>query len=662
MTPAPVAGQTVALDLLDQSQFWIHGSSSVNRFTCKVGTIRGDGPLPTSARTVSAAASDAEGATTVTVPVQEFDCGNDRMTQDLKETLNAGDHPTIRFRLHNVEKVVQPDSVDGWYRLTVLGFLTVSGTERLVRVSAWGRPVSADVYRVRGCTPIDMTYFGITPPTKFMGLVKVHDRIEVHFDLLAEAAPNAPADPSTLALTNPPLVMNDQYADTMPSVHQQQLSTMKRLLLSTIGLLLLVVLVAPNALAQEEKPAWQQEDDDTQARLNRPEYDEDERFKIGVQAVGVLQLLNHSNDPGTLPDIEGGFQSAAGNMTLDARITDGIDVYAELYLSSPNHQGDVYDREGYLYIDYLPGMFDALNPLFKHVDLKAGHMELNFGDQRYYRSDVAQVMDNPLVGNYIVDPNTLGVGVEVYGFAGPVTAMIGYNSGATTGDFTDGHRNAWLGKLAVGELGGPYRLSGSFYTVNQSRNGPGFPLGGSSSNLFAGNFSGSRYQAIWEGSPTAGQVLLGGGQDVTAFQVDGRVKPVDGLTLSGLFGTFQDDDTNGFFVNPGAGRSGDDGNPTDEWTYYGATAQYYLADPFYVAARYNAASASTLSDQDSEGTVQRIQAGFGLWVVPNQLIFKAEYVNQWTSDFAPNAQRLRGLDLATDPKFYGVMAEIAVNF
>lgn len=204
ITVLPATGQTQALDLLDQSRFWIQGTSSVNTFTCGVGTVRGDGPLPASARAVSDAASTVEGGTTVTVPVQQFDCGNSRMTQDLKEALGADAHPTIRFRLHEVEDVVQPDSVDGWYRLTVLGFLTVSGTERLVRVSAWGRPVSSHVYRVRGCKPINMTYFGVTPPTKFMGLVKVHDRIQVHFDVLAMAAPTAPADPSTLALTNPP--------------------------------------------------------------------------------------------------------------------------------------------------------------------------------------------------------------------------------------------------------------------------------------------------------------------------------------------------------------------------------------------------------------------------------------------------------------------------
>jgi hypothetical protein len=296
-----------------------------------------------------------------------------------------------------------------------------------------------------------------------------------------------------------------------------------------------------------------------------------------------------------------------------------------------------------------------VNKIFRYVDLKAGHMELNFGDQHFFRSDVAQVGNNPLFGNYIVDANTIGVGAELYGDLGPLTAMIGYNSGSTTGDFTDGRRNAWLGKLAYGELDGPVRLSGSVYRVNQSRNGTGFPAGGSSSNMFAGNFSGSRYQAVWEGSPTAGQLTLGAGQDVTAYQFDARVKPLPALTLSGLFGVFEDADLNG----------NASGSPTSEWTYYGATAQYYLADPFFVAARYNAASASTLQDNDSDGIVQRFQVGFGLEIVPDQLVFKTEYVNQWANDFAPGQKvlgRNPGVDLATEPKFYGVVAEVAVSF
>jgi len=189
----PAYGQPVGLELLDESEFWIRGTSSVNTFTCTVDSVRGEGPMPAGRASVSAAAFTAEGAARLAVPVERFDCGKEQMSKDLKETLGADDHPTIRFRLHEVEKTISPDTVGGWTRVTALGYLTVSGTERLVRVSARGREVSDGMFRLQGCKPITMTYFGVEPPTKFLGLVKVHDRIEVHFDLLARAGSASPS-------------------------------------------------------------------------------------------------------------------------------------------------------------------------------------------------------------------------------------------------------------------------------------------------------------------------------------------------------------------------------------------------------------------------------------------------------------------------------------
>jgi len=200
----PAVGQSSALELLDGSRFWIRGTSTVNTFSCTVDSVRGDGALPTGSSDVSTAAERAEGAASLTVPVQQFDCGRTQMTEDLKETLRADEHPTIRFRLHEVEDTVPPDRADGWHRVAALGYLTVSGTERLVRVTAEGRPVEEGIYRLRGCKPIRMTYFGVEPPTKFMGVIKVDDRIEVHFDLLATAASQ---EPSTLQIADSSLTI-----------------------------------------------------------------------------------------------------------------------------------------------------------------------------------------------------------------------------------------------------------------------------------------------------------------------------------------------------------------------------------------------------------------------------------------------------------------------
>jgi len=60
--------------------------------------------------------------------------------------------------------------------------------------------------------------------------------------------------------------------------------------------------------------------------------------------------------------------------------------------------------------------------------------------------------------------------------------------------------------------------------------------------------------------------------------------------------------------------------------------------------------------------VQRIQVGFGLWIVPDKFLLKAEGVRQWANDFESGAKRLRGLDLATEPRFSGLAAEAVISF
>ncbi|PEN12275.1 hypothetical protein CRI94_14675 [Longibacter salinarum] len=200
--------QRTSFELLEESRFWIRGSTTVNSFTCEVEAVRGDGVVPRVS--ASSVPVSLDRTASLDVPVQKFDCGNDRMSSDLRETLNASDHPQITFRLDKVEAIESPaETATEWYRLQVLGALTISGTERLVRISAWGRPVNDDVYRVTGCKDLKMTYFGIEPPTKFMSLVKVKDRIVVHFDLLVETPREMSPALASHTLSNPPQCHNE---------------------------------------------------------------------------------------------------------------------------------------------------------------------------------------------------------------------------------------------------------------------------------------------------------------------------------------------------------------------------------------------------------------------------------------------------------------------
>lgn len=187
------------------SKFWIHGNATVRNFTCVVDRVEGEARLPRAPDTISTASSESSTQVAVQVPVEAVDCGNSRMTEDLQETLQMKEHPEIRFELIHATMGAQTDTSAQWRRVDAVGPLTIAGTKRLIRLGAAARALDENHFRLRGCLPVRMTYFNIEPPTKAFGLIKVKNRVEVQFDLLARTTSTDQTSPfDTLSLNNPP--------------------------------------------------------------------------------------------------------------------------------------------------------------------------------------------------------------------------------------------------------------------------------------------------------------------------------------------------------------------------------------------------------------------------------------------------------------------------
>lgn len=187
------------------SRFWIQGDATVRTFTCVVTGIKGTARLPPAQDSLPTRADGEQTEVLVRVPVRAVDCGNSRMTRDLQETLKMKEHPEIRFQLVHATVGEPADTSAQWRRVDALGPLTIAGTKRLTRLHAAARAYDDEHFRLRGCLPIRMTYFNIDPPTKAFGLIRVKNRVEVQFDLLARAASaEASTTLDTISLTDPP--------------------------------------------------------------------------------------------------------------------------------------------------------------------------------------------------------------------------------------------------------------------------------------------------------------------------------------------------------------------------------------------------------------------------------------------------------------------------
>lgn len=199
-----------------------------------------------------------------------------------------------------------------------------------------------------------------------------------------------------------------------------------------------------------------------------------ERLKVNVGGDFALQFqaLDHSTvsvDP--LVDLGKNFNLPSANLNLDVFLADGIKLHMRTYLSS-RHHNEAWVKGGHLTIDKLdfihPGF---LEELMKVITIRVGLDEINYGDAHFRRTDNAHALNNPFVGNYIMDALATEAFGELYFRQNGFIAMIG---------LTNGHMNQTVVKTdgvddkisLYGKLGFDrqihdelrLRLTGSFYS------------------------------------------------------------------------------------------------------------------------------------------------------------------------------------------------------
>lgn len=174
--PAQPPTYTLAPD----SRLWIEGTSTLHDWTCEAerlaGQIRFDD------------ATQRALATTVTVPVDQLECKNGTMNRKMRDALQADAHPSVRFVL--LEATSTADE-DGTFTLAATGELTVAGTTQPIAMTVEGTVQDDDTVRFTGSYPMQMSDFGVDPPSAMLGTLKTGDAITVYFDVTATPSPQA---------------------------------------------------------------------------------------------------------------------------------------------------------------------------------------------------------------------------------------------------------------------------------------------------------------------------------------------------------------------------------------------------------------------------------------------------------------------------------------
>lgn len=151
-------------------RFEISGTSTVRGWTCPV-----DGTMSVTPGGGSAIPGFSDGvqSVTLTVKVNEIECPDERMTEHLQDAMEAPSHPEIVYQLD--QYTVTDDTAQA------SGTLTIHGVSKPISLEI-NLVESADGYRGVGETEIDMTDFGVTPPSVWGGLLNVGELVQVAFE------------------------------------------------------------------------------------------------------------------------------------------------------------------------------------------------------------------------------------------------------------------------------------------------------------------------------------------------------------------------------------------------------------------------------------------------------------------------------------------------
>ncbi len=124
---------------------------------------------------------------TAEIRVAEMRTGIGLRDRHLRRAMEADSFPTLRFDLGRVEPGgVRGDTVD----VVLAGRLTIHGTTHEVR--APGTVIlTLDSIAVRAGFPLDMRDYGIKPPVRMLGALRVAPDVVVGIRLLFAAAPTA---------------------------------------------------------------------------------------------------------------------------------------------------------------------------------------------------------------------------------------------------------------------------------------------------------------------------------------------------------------------------------------------------------------------------------------------------------------------------------------
>lgn len=392
------------------------------------------------------------------------------------------------------------------------------------------------------------------------------------------------------------------------------------------------------------------------------------RVRLGAGFTQQFQNLKHKSTAtnnqlaNKLYPLSPGFMTAMANLFIDVQLADGIRLNVTTYLST-RHHNEAWVKGGYIQFDKLPFKSALLDKIIAVTTIKIGHMEVNYGDAHFRRSDGGQALYNPFMESYILDGFATEIGGEVtvqknglFGMLAVTNGMIKGNVDSAfktvvAGEMIDANDNRNPSLLLKGGVDKQLtekirvRVSGSYYHNSSSA--------ASGLTLYAGDRAGSNYQNVVERWKDANGAV----QASTGIAMSGRFNPgftkkVDAIMLNGFlkFGGLEAYGT--YETAKGRAKTEVDSRKVSQ-VAGDLIYRFGKAEKAYIGGRYNVVNAK-LPVNGRDVKIDRVALAAG-WFLTKNILLKGEYVVQQYKDFPTN-------DYRNGAKFNGYVVEAVIGF
>lgn len=116
----------------------------------------------------------------IEVPIKLFDCGNTLINKDFCDLLNQDDYPFIVISIDSLKE--SKKSVKHKQVGNALIKIHIAGKIKNYQVEYYYDKANHDIVTIKGNQMIDITDFGLEPPSKVMGLIKTNKYVLIEFE------------------------------------------------------------------------------------------------------------------------------------------------------------------------------------------------------------------------------------------------------------------------------------------------------------------------------------------------------------------------------------------------------------------------------------------------------------------------------------------------